>query len=184
MQDVAKFSISMYETNEDKSRKFNDIVHRFIIEPLTKILKRVQYIQLFAPCSRVLVTSMKKLQGTQVQSDYMSQYKVFITILQIWAFQLSESLQNSLKDFLGAEAYNLVESRQTEECCIILESIYDMMKMMGAPQCFEKEPDSIFDYLSDHDHRNNSTEVIHLWAQVLAFLQRGNERGQDYLSDI
>ena len=55
---------------------------------------------------------------------------------------------------------------------------------MGAPQCFEKPPGTSCDDLIDHDHRNNSTEAIHLWAQVLAFLQKGNERGQDYLPDI
>ena len=127
---------------------------------------------------------MKSLQGSVFYNDYKSQYKVFITILQIWAFQLSDSLQNSLKDYLGDEFQAKVDTKQSEHCCMILESLYDIMKLMGAPYCFEKPPGLSLENLIDNDHKNNSTEVIHLWAQVLAFLQKGRERGQDYLADI
>ena len=80
-------SIYLIQTKNDLVMQFGDIFHNFILDPLTKILKKEQYMTLFPQCAKILIDLFQQKSYQDLICEHEIKYKLFLTLQQILSYQ-------------------------------------------------------------------------------------------------
>jgi hypothetical protein len=67
------------------------IVQNYITEPLTKNLKKVQFMRMFPECAEILVECLvKQMKKVTPFNQYENLFKIFWSLLTVLSYHLSE----------------------------------------------------------------------------------------------
>lgn len=84
--------------------------------------------------------------------------------------------QELLSEYLAQN--DMLDSQlEVNEFAMVLDCIYDIMVIMGAPQCFMDAGEKAGDH-------KNSQEIMYLWAHIMLFVQKGPDYSEKIAAQI